>query len=269
MMNLLYYPGAKNSIAKAILKLMPTHDGYTEAFGGSAAVMFAKQPSRIDVYNDLNEDIVNVFRVLRTNPDELSRAIALTPFSRVEYKQAYEHSTCAVERARRTIIRSVMGFGAKGVLFHSVGFRAGGYDKRQMRWVDALNALPEVVQSWAMRFKDVVIECDDAMTVLRKYDSKNTLHYIDPPYVRTTRRDRNKLYKYEMNDVQHSELIDCIHSLKGMVILSGYDSDIYNSQLRGFIRYELSSMTQANTRAKEVLWVSPKVQYQTLFSEVM
>lgn len=103
MKSILKYPGAKNRLASWICEYIPKHDVYVEPFAGSLAVFFNKQRSHIETVNDIDEEIVNFFRILRDRSDELERAIEFTPFSRSEYKAAYEPSYNDLERARRIL----------------------------------------------------------------------------------------------------------------------------------------------------------------------
>lgn len=123
MKSVLKYPGAKNRLAPWIIQYIPEHDVYLEPFAGSLAVLFNKERSHIETVNDLDEEIVNFFMVLRDQKEKLQKSISLTPFSRKEYQMAYEPATEPVERARRFAVKCWMGFGC-GNLYQN-GFKSG------------------------------------------------------------------------------------------------------------------------------------------------
>ena len=123
MKAVLKYPGAKNRIADWICSYIPEHKVYLEPYAGSLAVLFNKKPCHIETVNDLHGEVVNYFRILRDQPDKLSRLIELTPYSRAEYEKAYEQTDNEIERARRFCIRCWMGFGCSNI--YKNGFKSG------------------------------------------------------------------------------------------------------------------------------------------------
>lgn len=119
------YHGGKFRLASWIISHFPAHRCYVEPFGGGASVLLKKEPSEAEVYNDLDGDVVNLFRVLR-HPETsraLSEACALTPYSRDEFMQAYAPADNPVEQARRLVVRATMGFGSAGATKGKTGFR--------------------------------------------------------------------------------------------------------------------------------------------------
>jgi DNA adenine methylase len=259
---LVRYHGSKWKIAPWIISLMPKHMRYVEPYGGGAAVLLLKNRSHEEVYNDIDSDIVNLFRVTRDNGAELKRLIESTPFAREEYLQAYKPTNDPIERARRTVIRAFMGranTGATGKInekgLATTGFRASSYNcgktaaKVWASYPDAFNALIE-------RMKGVVIENRDALEVIDQHDSKQTLFYVDPPYVFST-RDAGADYRYEMTDQEHIELAKKLNEVKGMVIVSGYHSELYNELYRGWtVREKLTYSDGDKTKRRtEVLWI--------------
>jgi len=122
---LLRYHGGKWLLAPWIISNFPAHRVYVEAFGGAGSVLLRKERAYGEIYNDLDNEIVNLFRVGRARGDELRRALELTPFSRVEYRLSFEVSDDPVEQARRTVTRSLMGFGSNALCrLVKSGFRA-------------------------------------------------------------------------------------------------------------------------------------------------
>lgn len=262
----LRWHGGKWMLAPWVISHFPPHRIYTETFGGAGSVLFRKVRAYCEVWNDLDSDVVNFFRVLRDPglAECLLNAIALTPFARDEFELSYEHTNNQVERARRLAIRCYMGFGSDG---HNAevrtGFRSNSYKSGTTPAGDWAN-YPECLRLTINRFRGVVIENRPAMQVLHQHDSIETLHYLDPPYlpaVRSQKSRRGKIryhaYRHEMTEDDHRELLDYAHTLKGMVVLSGYPSKIYDDALGGWDRVERKAMADGARERTEVLWRNP------------
>jgi DNA adenine methylase len=251
---ILRWHGGKWLLAPWIILLMPDHAAYVEPFGGGASVLLRKTRSRLEIYNDLDGEVVNLFRVLRTQAAALAERIALTPFARAEFAAAYAVATDPVEQAAATLIKSHMGFGSNAV--HRVsGFRAAGLRAGVLpvhNWSD----LPAVIRQVAERFRGVVIENRDALDVMAANDGDAVLHYVDPPYVLGTRSDGGRDYAHEMTDAQHSDLLVFLRGLKGRVMLSGYPCPAYDDALRGWRRLERDVLADGARRRVEVLWLN-------------
>lgn len=223
----LRYHGGKWRIAPWIISTFGEHTTYTEVFGGGGSILLRKPRSYAEIYNDLDGEIVNVFKVMRDNGERLKEVCRLTPFSRTEFIESYLNSSDPVERARRTIIKSAMGFGSDGIK-NNTGFRS--YAKKERYTTPATDwaNFQDCFDFFIERLQGVIIECKPAIDVLLKQDTVDTLHYVDPPYVHSTRsKNSTKRYRYEMSDEDHVELSKVLHSLKGKVVLSGYDSPLY------------------------------------------
>jgi DNA adenine methylase len=253
----LRYHGGKWRLAPWIIEKFPSHEVYVEPFGGGGSVLFRKAPARIEVWNDIDRCVVNLFRVLR-NPvqaEELRRVVELTPFSRAEYKECWAPSPDPVEDARRLIVRSFQSIGA------SSGDTQSGWRKPYLKsarpaaryWADWPSLIPEFVE----RLRQVTVEEMDWREVLNRYDDPKTLFYIDPPYILDTRDRRyGKVYVREMTTEDHRELLERIQSLQGMVVLSGYPHPIYADALRGWECHEVEARAQTNSRRTEALWLN-------------
>lgn len=269
---LIRYHGGKFRLAHWVIAQMPNHTCYTEAFGGAAGVLLQKPRAYAEVYNDLDGDIVNLFRVLRDSElrDQLIEQLVLTPYSREEFENAWSVDTTEVERARRTIIRAQMGFGSAGATKGITGFRID--TKRQYGTAQSLWATyPEHLQMIGQRLSSVLIENRPAVQVLKDHDASTTLHYVDPPYVHDTRyagAKAGKIYRHEMNDDDHMKLLKTLLELEGMVMLSGYPSELYDDVLKGWNRVETKARISAgrgtDTRT-ECLWINPAAQHHDLF----
>lgn len=265
----LRWHGGKWLLAPWILKHIPPHRTYVEPFGGAASVLLRKAPSYAEIYNDLDGEVVNLFRILR-KPEGAARLIEhlkLTPFAREEFHLSYLPTRDAVERARRLIVRSFMGFGsnahatnAKGR--HATGFRACArrsgttYAHDWRNYPDALRAIVE-------RLRGVQIECRTAAEVIEKHDDPATMFYLDPPYLHETRASGNRrelgrrMYRHEMVRADHAALLEQLRGVAGMVVLSGYPDPLYDEGLPGWRRVETSALADGARPRTEVLWLNP------------
>lgn len=240
-----------------ILEHLPAHRTYVEPFGGGASVLLRKPRSYTEVYNDLDDEIVSFFRVVRDHGDELARRLELTPFSRIEFQEAYASTTDEIERARRTVIRSFMGFGSDGVhSTHRTGFRA----KSQRSGTTPAHGwrnYPESLRLIVERFRAVVIEHEPALKVIERFDGAGVCFYVDPPYVHSTRCrvDATRGYRHEMTDDDHRELAAVLNRVRGSVVLSGYPCELYDELYAGWQRVERTGPLADGARERtEVLW---------------
>ena len=206
-------------LAPWIIDHFPPHRVYTEAFGGAASVLLRKPRSYAEVYNDLDGEVVNLFRVLQSGAGaaRLERVLRATPFARAEFELAYKKSKDPVERARRLIIVSFMGFGSNG---HNTevrtGFRANSNRSSTAPAHDWAN-YPECMAAFVERMQRVVIESKDAISIIEQHDQDDALHYVDPPYVHSTRDagGRQRDYRHEMDDAAHQDLARVLRAARG------------------------------------------------------
>lgn len=254
----LRYTGAKWKLAKWIIAQFPPHTLYCEPYCGSAAIFFRKPRSRIEVLNDQYGALVNFFKVLREQPQQLIKQIELTPFARGEYEAAFEPCADLVESARRFYVVSWQSFGSMS------GSKSGWrIQKNTGRGTRITGEWKRTSGLWtaANRLKDALIENRAALRVMQDFDSLTTLHYCDPPYVKSARSEGSRSrYAHEMNDKDHHELAACLHGLKGMVVLSGYDCRLYQELYGDWQRLEKTTTTNGNGTAVESLWLSPAVE---------
>jgi len=260
----LRYHGGKFRLAPWVIKHFPPHRCYVEPFGGAAGVLVQKDRAYAEVYNDLDGDIVNVFRVLR-DPVHCARLIdklLLTPYARDEFHAAYEHSDDPIERARRTLIRAEMGFGSAGATKGATGFRIDTRRKHgtaQQLWARFPDSLARVCD----RLSGVMIENRPALSVIEQHDAADTLFYVDPPYVMDTRNvgARNgRYYECELDDADHLQLLEMLLTVKGMVVLSGYSSAMYLGALQGWAMANVEariSSARGTVMRTECLWMNP------------
>jgi DNA adenine methylase len=249
----LRWHGAKWRLAPWIISHMPKHRVYVEPFGGGASVLLRKPRCNTEIYNDRDGDVVNLFRVLRTRPGDLALALALTPYARDEYDALYAPGGDDLERARALVARSFMGMNSKGALEKS-GFDTRVNPDSFIARLRSLAAIPDELAAVAARLTHVVIENDNAVSLLSRHDRPDALFYLDPPYVLQARS--GAYYRHEMSDADHAALLDAATGLTGMVMISGYASDLYDDRLAGWRRLTLDARTDGNAERVEVLWLN-------------
>jgi DNA adenine methylase len=258
----LRYHGGKFALAEWIVNLMPRHKVYVEPFGGGASVLLRKTRSYAEVYNDLDGEIVNLFEVLRdrTMAAQLMEQIYLTPYARTEFEKSYVPATDPVEQARRTLFRASAGHSSSAATGQKTGFRNDTTRARKTPCATWANIAPGLVEI-TERLQGVIIENKPAIDVLREFDGAGTLFYVDPPYVFDTRGSRyaGRMYRHEMTDDEHRQLAAMLHSIEGMVMLSGYHSTLYDELYGDWQQVQHRAYTDSNNNQTEVLWMSPNV----------
>jgi len=215
-------------MTKKILPLFPPHKTYVEPFGGGASLLFAKEPSPVEVYNDIDSGLVNFFRVLR-DPEKFARfyhLVSFTSYSREEYiscRGTWEACEDDVVRAYRWYVVARQSFGGRfgSGWGYARSASAGGMALACSRWLSALRNLPAIHE----RMMRVQIEHADFRDIFSNYDSPETLFYVDPPYIHETRSTQR--YGHEMTDEDHSDLVNILLQLGGMAVVSGYNHEIY------------------------------------------
>lgn len=259
------YHGGKWKLAPWIIEHLPPHKTYVEPFGGGGSVLLRKPRAYAEVYNDLDGEIVNVFRMVRDRGEELLRLIELTPFARVEFEASYTPTKEPLERARQTILRSFMGFGSASACGERSGFRSTSSRSGTTPahdWRNYPAKMPELIE----RLRGVVIEERDAKIVMAHHDGPNTVHYVDPPYVHSTRslkvrhNDHRKSYRHELTDDEHVELAVFLHGLTGMVVLSGYPCDLYDRLYADWTRIDRAALADGAKPRVECLWLNQRAQ---------
>lgn len=253
------YFGSKASVAGWIAELLPVHRHYVEPFAGALSVLLAKKPSPMETVNDLDEQLVAFWRVLRDRPEDLARVTALTPHSRVELTAAHEPAPPGedLEAARRVWIRLTQG---RGGSLRRTGWRhyiaSAGSSTGMPGYLAGYTAR---IAPAADRLARVSLECAPALELIARYGAAaDVLLYVDPPYLGET-REAARRYRHEMQGVEaHRELAAALADCAAAVVLSGYDSPLYADLYEGWYRAERATTTgngrggaQART---EVLW---------------
>ena len=258
--SILRYPGAKWRIADFILQHMPRHHSYLEPFFGSGAVLFRKTPAPIETVNDINGDVVNLFRVVQTKAEELAEAVAGLPYARRVYEASLQGASEAsdVERAVRflTTVWQSYGTRADGM---NCGWKKDVVGREAAYAVRNWNRLPSWIVAAQARLKQVQIEHKDALQLIRQFNHPKVLIYNDPPYMLSTRRCRAN-YRHEMDDAAHEELLDVLNRHRGVVMLSGYANELYDAKLQDWARYDTDMVITSGQKRTESLWVKGVVQ---------
>lgn len=234
--------GGKYSHLEFLTPLIPadaTH--FCDVFGGSAAVLLNVGPYPVETYNDIDSELVNFFTTLRDQGDELLKAISLTPFSREELFRACEpaQNLSSLERARRFYVRArqtrtgLAQKSSEGRWAHCVLTSRAGMSGAVSRWLGSVEGLREII----LRLQRVQIENAPATEVVQRYDTEETVFYLDPPYVHSSRGD-TAAYGFEMTDAQHEELSRALRSIRGRAVLSGYRTELYDDLYAGWRRVD-------------------------------
>ncbi len=250
--------GGKCHLAARIAALLPVHGIYVEPFGGAASVLLNKEPSQVEVYNDLDLRLTRLFRVLRDHGDDFRRRLALTPYSEVEFRHAAVPHYDEVEQARRDFVRLRQSLGGRGDHF-SFSVRRS---RRGMADVVSgfLSAIDEELPKIIDRLRTVQIVFRPAVEVIRRFDGPDTLFYCDPPYLPETRAENGRAkYAVEMTVADHRALLEELRWCRGRVALSGYPSALYDELLWDWrvVEFDVANHAAAGEvkrRETECLW---------------
>lgn len=262
---LLRYHGGKWRLAPWILAHVAPHRTWVEPFAGAGSVLFRKPRSYSEVLNDLDDSVVNLYRVLRDPPKatELRRLVELTPYCRAEFVECFRPADDAVEHARRTLIRYWFGFGSGAARTPgSTGFRNNAKREGSTPAHD-WRGFPDHLANIIERLRGVTIDCEDAFACIKRHDAVQTLFYVDPPYLPATRtaisgrNGRKAMYAHELDDAGHQRLLATLANVKGMVLLSGYDSPMYREQLPTWRVVVKQARGDGACERTECLWINP------------
>lgn len=253
----LTYYGGKWRLGSWIISHFPPHQNYLEPCSGACSVLLQKPRSGLETINDLDNLVVNFWRVLRDRPDELIRKIRLTPWSRAEFDLALESCEDEVEMARRFWISVQMSFsGSPG--YHP-GFRLIKSAEHIHSHPDLFDKDLDALNFAYRRFAGVQIENLDALECIRKYDNPDTLIYFDPPYLAETRTHTR--YNLEAGDISfHTRAAELLNTCRGYVVISGYASEMYCQlyEQMGWNRVDKRSQMNSGPHRIESLWLSPR-----------
>jgi len=217
------YPGGSHHKAEYLLKRIPPHTVYAEPFGGSAQILFLKKPSEIEIYNDIDDEVVTFFKVLQDEElcEALKNLLENTPYARTFFEDAkirlktMKAELSQLEIAYYFFITNRLSYNAEGIYY-----RAGATGSTQ-----GFQTSIREIHVFRNRFKNVRIENLDFRRFIERYDGENTFMYLDPPYILSLLK--NPLYKHNMSDDDHREMVKLLLNLKGKAILVCYDHEIY------------------------------------------
>lgn len=261
MKRVLKYSGSKWNIAKKLVELIPSHHSYVEPYFGSGAVLFNKTASRIETINDLDGDVVNLFRCIQQDSDYLARLVMTTPYSR----EAYEGSFRTVpimgippgddrfHKACRFLARCWQAYGSRNDGYKS-GWKYDAIGRERMYALWDWYELPVWIVETAERLRKVQIECRPALEVIKRFDNPDVFMYLDPPYLLGTRNRRQ--YRHEMEDADYEELLETARQSQAKMMISGYESDMYNDYLQGWHKKCFASCAEGGRARQEVVWMN-------------
>lgn len=256
----LRYPGSKWNLADRLARLIPEHHSYVEPYFGSGAVFFRKAPSAIETINDLDSDVVNLFRCIQKDSGRLARLVMTTPYAREEYERQFggtprELYASDFQRAAGFLVKCWQGHG-----FRTDGSKVGwkrdvqGREKAYAMW--DWYRLPERILETAERLRKVQIEHRPALEVIRDFNYPNVFIYLDPPYLLGARSGGRKQYRHEMTDADHEEMLETARGSRAMVMLSGYESELYDNHLKGWRKANLRGYAQGGKERREAVWMN-------------
>lgn len=253
----LRYYGGKWNLAPWIISHFPPHKNYVEPCGGAASVLLQKPRSPLETYNDLDGNVVNFFRVLRDNPNELIRKIRLTPWSRAEKDLAFEPTNDDLERARRFWCAIQMSISAS--MGYAPGFRVIKTHEQIYSHPDLFDKDLDSLNFAYRRFAGVQIENIDALDCAKKYANEETLTYFDPPYPGDTRTHTRYFLEADKHEF-HTRAAEAMRQLPGSVIVSGYACPLYTElyEAHGWKRIDRMAQTNSGGKRVESLWLNPR-----------
>lgn len=221
----------KNDILNDILDVLPWTDVYCELFGGCGTILLNKPVSKIEVFNNKNDQIVNFLKVLQNNSEELIYRLSLTPYSRKEFTSAFEtasNETDSIEKARKFFVTFE---GGGSILFKFTGTTwVEPYVKELNKTCNKAYEFKTHVDMLiyaAERLRTVYIENKDWTEIIKQYDSEQTTFYCDPLYPYESENEW-EIYRGKMTDEEHIALADVLKKCKGYVLISTYENKLYN-----------------------------------------
>lgn len=271
MKAVLKYPGSKWNIARQLAGLIPPHHSYVEPFFGSGALLFTKMPSDIETVNDLDSEVTNLFRCIQQDPERLARLVMTTPFSREIYDRQFDCDPgktlylSSFQRASGFLIKCWQGHGFR-TNGSKVGWKNDVQGRERMYALWNWYRLPEWIIEIAERLRMVQIENRPALEVIKRFNYENVFMYLDPPYLLGTRS--GKQYMHEMADADHEELLKELLQSKAKIMISGYESEMYNAYLHGWEKRQFRSCAEHAGIRTEIVWMNYRQDMQMSFADI-
>lgn len=245
----------KHPEKKCLLDYVPPSRIYVEPFAGAAGTLLNKPQSPVEILSDMNWEIVELIQVMGDPVlrQKLYDLVSSIPYSEKSFAEAWRpRRRNIVERAAATLVKSYMGNYCEGLFRETTGFRKPTRSE-DVTWQNYPGRIPRLHR----RLRDVKVMRRDALQTIASVDSPDTLFNVDPPYSHSSSRDTKQKYKYEMTDEEHEELAEALHSIRGMAIVSGYRTELYDRLYSDFPAISLQHMANAAKRTEEILWMSP------------
>ena len=223
--------GGKSRLRKAIIPLIPPHKCYVEPFGGAAWVLFGKLPSPIEVLNDIDEELINFFRVVKHRPEDLLESFDLELVSRSEFRRLADTDPqllSDIDRAHRFYYLIMAGWGgeARYPRFQT-STSDGGHGNRL---VGALKSLRKRIEPVHERLRTVIIENLEWKECIDRYDRRESFMYLDPPYP-----GNGANYKHNMRSMaEHAAIAERLDGLRSKWMLSSYDTEEVRNRFREY-----------------------------------
>lgn len=258
----LKYPGSKWNLVPKILERIPEHHTYVEPFFGSGAVLFSKAHSDIEMINDMDHNVCNLFECIKNDSPRLARMIMSTPYSREVYDKAYEEQgSDPFDLALQFITRCWQGYGFR-TNDYKVGWKNDVQGRERMYALWDWYRLPEKIIEVAERLRTVQIENRPAIEVIERFNFDNVFMYLDPPYVLGTRTA--KQYKHEMTDQDHEQLLRILLKSNANIMISGYETELYNDYLQRWNKSNFNACAEFGLARTETIWFNYDVGQITL-----
>jgi len=228
--NVINYVGGKYFLKNKINSILPKHDLFVEVFGGGASILLHKAPSKIEVYNDLNKDLANLFYVLSFHYDEFYKKVKFLVYSREIFNVIKKEIENTKIQSIPDVDRAVKVFYLHNTSFSGIG-TSFSYGLAKSR-AAIYNRKIKKLESISKRLRDVLIEALDFEEVIKKYDTEDTLFFLDPPYFGTE-------FYYSADDLSfryedHIRLLDLTKNIQGKFILTTYENELYSRELKDF-----------------------------------
>lgn len=252
MKGVIPYFGGKSRLAKTIIGKIPPHTCYVEVFAGGASVFFAKEPSRAEVINDLDKDLVTLYRVIKHHPEELYRQYKFSLVSRSEFdreQQVNPETLTDIQRAARYLFLQKCAFGG-----HITGQTFGMSTTDKPRF-NLLTLESTIEKAW-QRLINVQIECKDFRDLIPRYDRPHSFFFLDPPFWKIPG------YKHDFEEPDFVELANILRGIKGKFLMTLNDTAEVRTIFKDFViqeatlKYSMSTKPEARAQTRTELLIS-------------
>ncbi len=246
------YFGGKSRLAKTIISKIPEHTCYVEVFAGGASVFFGKEPSQTEVINDLDKNLVTLYRVIKHHPEELYRQYKFSLVSRSEFdreQQVNPETLTDVQRAARYLFLQKCAFGGH-VTRQTFGTATTGKPRFNLLTLEST-----IEQAW-QRLINVQIECKDFRDLIPRYDRPHSLFFLDPPYWCIPG------YKHDFKEQDFVDLANILQDIKGKFLMTINDTPEVRAIFKRFtiqettLKYSMSTKPEARAKTRTELLIS-------------